>query len=448
MKCPQCRFDNPQGTRFCGQCGAPLDDAARAASRDAGDAAPPGAKGARSQTMSLPVKELASGAVFAGRYEVIEELGRGGMGRVYKVLDREVREKLALKLLNPEVAGDDRTIERFRNELKLARQISHRHVCRMYDLGRDEGAYYITMEYVAGEDLKSLIHRIGALPVGKAASVARQVGEGLAEAHRQGIVHRDLKPQNIMIDRDGQAKVMDFGIARSVKAKGLTGAGVIVGTPEYMSPEQVDGKDPDRRSDIYALGVVLFEMLTGRLPFEGDTPLAAAVKQKTELPPDPRKLNPQISEDLKRVILRCLEKSREKRYQSADELVSDLAEAEAALPRTTTPLPVRKPMTSKQVTVQFPLKKIWIPAAVLGVLAAAFLIWQLIPRKPGDRPSLAVFGFKNQTGDASYDYLQEAIPNLLITSLEQSGRFRVTSWERLNDLLRQSGRSGAAALDE
>jgi len=444
MKCPRCQFDNPSGTRFCGQCGAPLD----AAESPSSSSSPKEGAAARSQTMSLPLRELASGAVFAGRYEVIEELGRGGMGRVYKVLDKEVREKLALKLLNPEVAGDERTIERFRNELKLARQISHRHVCRMHDLGREEGSYYITMEYVAGEDLKGLIHRIGALPVGKAASIARQVADGLVEAHRLGIIHRDLKPQNIMIDRDGQAKVMDFGIARSVKAKGMTGAGVIVGTPEYMSPEQVDGKDPNSRSDIYALGVVLFEMLTGRLPFEGDTPLAAAVKQKTDLPPDPRKINPQISEELRRIILKCLEKSREKRYRSADDLVADLAAAEAALPRTTAPLPVRKPMTSKQVTVQFPLKKIWIPAASLLVLAAAFLVWQLIPSKPSEKPSLAVFGFKNQTGDPSYDYLQEAIPNLLITSLEQSGRFRVTSWERLNDLLRQSGRSGTAALDE
>ena len=435
MICPKCRLENPDGTRFCGQCGASL-------SPTAGPTAP------KSQTMSLPLRELASGATLAGRYEVIEELGKGGMGRVYKVLDKEIREKLALKLLNSEIAADEPTIERFRNELKLARTISHRHICRMYDLGREEGAYYITMEYVAGEDLKSLIHRIGQIPIGKAVSIARQVGEGLAEAHRLGVIHRDLKPHNIMIDRDGQAKVMDFGIARSVKAKGITGAGVIIGTPEYMSPEQVDGKDPDRRSDIYALGVVLFEMLTGRLPFEGDTPLSVAVKQKSEPPPDPKKINALVPDDLRRVVLKCLEKSKDRRYQSAEDLVAELAGVEKSLPQTTAPLPVRKPLTSKQITVQFTLKKLWIPALVLLALAAVLLVWQLIPRKPADRPSLAVFGFKNQTGDKSYDYLQEAIPNLLITSLEQSGRFRVTSWERLNDLLRQSGRPQTAALDE
>ena len=435
MICPKCRLENPDGTRFCGQCGASFSPSA-------------GSAALKSQTLSLPLRELTLGTAFAGRYEVIEELGKGGMGRVYKVLDKEIREKLALKLLNPEIAADEPTIERFRNELKLARQISHRHVCRMYDLGREERAYYITMEYVSGEDLKSLIHRIGALPVGKAVAVARQVAEGLAEAHRLGVVHRDLKPHNIMIDRDGEAKIMDFGIARSVKAKGITGAGVIIGTPEYMSPEQVDGKDPDRRSDIYALGVVLFEMLTGRLPFEGDTPLSTAVKQKTEPPPDPKKFNALIPDDLRRVILKCLEKSKERRYQSAEELAAELARVEASLPQTTAPLPVRRPATSKQITVQFTLKKLWIPALVFLGLAVAFLVWQLIPRKPAARPSLAVFGFKNQTGDRSYDYLQEAIPNLLITSLEQSGRFRVTSWERLNDLLRQSGRPQTAALDE
>jgi len=436
MRCPHCQAENPAGTRFCGRCGTPLSAEAMS--------------GLSSTVMmeAPPLRELSLGETFAGRYQVIEDLGKGGMGRVYKVYDTEVREKLALKLLNPEIAADERTIERFRNELRLARTISHRNICRMHDLGRDGTTYFITMEYVPGEDLKSLIHRIGALPVGKAVSLARQVCEGLGEAHRVGVVHRDLKPQNIMIDRDGNARIMDFGIARSVKGKGITGANVLVGTPEYMSPEQVDGKEAGPRSDLYSLGIVLFEMLTGRLPFEGETPLSVAVKQKSETPPDPRTLNPHVPEDLARLVLRCLDKTPEKRPAGAAELSEGLAGIESALPTTVTPLPLRKPTTSKSITVRLPSKSVWIPAA-LGLTAVTALgLWLFLPRGASAKRTIAVMAFKNQTGDAAFDYLQETIPNLLITSLEQSGRFRVTTWQELKDLLRQSGKDASAALDD
>jgi serine/threonine protein kinase/Tfp pilus assembly protein PilF len=434
MKCPKCQFENPSGTHFCGNCATPL---------------PRDKEIAFTETIQVPIKELAAGATFARRYQIIEDLGKGGMGRVYKVFDTEVREKMALKLLNPDIAGDERTIERFRNELKLARAISHRNVCRMYDLGREEGTYYITMEYISGEDLKSLIHRIGALPVGKTVSIAKQVCEGLSEAHRLGVVHRDLKPQNVMIDREGNARIMDFGIARSLAARGITGAGVMIGTPEYMSPEQVDGKEADQRSDIYSLGIILFEMLTGRLPFEGDTPLSVAVKQKSERPPDPKSLNAQIPDELSRIILKCLEKPKEKRYQNADEVLTEFARIEKELPTTSQPLPIRKTLTSKQITVQFSLKKVvWPVVALIAVAIIGFAIWKILPHKTGPKRAIAVIGFNNRTGDKNLDYLQEAIPNLLITSLEQSGHFQVTSWERLKDLLRQSGRESAATNDE
>jgi len=471
MKCPKCRFESPGDTKFCGNCGAPLPHASPGAARVPGAGAAVGpAPGAApsssapagparqdhpgaSSTQILPpqpASELAPGTTFAGRYQVIEDLGKGGMGRVYKVFDTEVREKLALKLLNPDIASDERTIERFRNELRMARGISHRNICRMHDLGREESTFFITMEYVSGEDLKSLIHRIGALPVGKAVSIARQVCEGLEEAHRVGVVHRDLKPQNIMIDRDGNARIMDFGIARSVKGKGLTGANVMIGTPEYMSPEQVDGKDADPRSDIYSLGIVLFETLTGRLPFEGETPLSVAVKQKSEPAPDPRRLNPQIPDELQRVILRSLEKPRDNRFRSAGELSADLRRIEETLPATATPLPLRKTSTSKSITVRLPSKKVWIPALVGLAAAVVFVVWQFVPQRASDRRSIAVIGFRNQTGDAAFDYLQETIPNLLITSLEQSGHFRVTTWQQLRDLLRRAGKEDAAEaiLDE
>jgi serine/threonine protein kinase len=320
VKCPKCHLENPDTLKFCGECGTQLIRGHEPDSPEIGIGSPY----SKTETLQTPVHELTTGSTFAGRYQVIEELGHGGMGKVYKVFDQEVQVKMALKLIRPEVSADKGTIDRFRNELKLARDISHKNICRMYDLGREAGRYFITMEYVSGEDLKSFIRRARQLVVGTAVLIAKQVCDGLAEAHRAGVVHRDLKPGNIMIDKEGNAKIMDFGIARAISVKGITGAGVMIGTPEYMSPEQVEGKEIDQRSDIYSSGIILYEMLTGQVPFEGDTPFTIGVKQKSEIPKDPRSLNAQIPQDLSRLILKCLEKDKERRYQSADELKADL----------------------------------------------------------------------------------------------------------------------------
>jgi serine/threonine-protein kinase len=256
------------------------------------------------------------------------------MGKVYKVYDREINEKIALKLLRPEIAGSEKVIERFRDELKLARQISHRNVCRMFDLNRSEGIYYITMEYVPGEDLKSMLKMMGPMSSGKSILITKQVCKGLAEAHRRGIVHLDLKPQNIMIDKEGIVRIMDFGIARSLGVKDKTEQGVLIGTLAYMSPEQVEGKEVDHRSDIYSLGVILYEMLTGDLPFEGETPDRIARRQRSLAPPDPRELNPLIPEDLSRLVQRCLERDRFKRHQDVDEVLQELREIQKVVPTT------------------------------------------------------------------------------------------------------------------
>jgi serine/threonine protein kinase len=297
------------------------------------------------------------------------------MGNVYRVEDKKIKQEVALKLINPAIASDKKTIERFSNELKTARMISHRNVCRMFDLGEEKGTHYITMEYISGEDLKSFIRRARQLTVGTAINIAKQVCEGLAEAHRLGVIHRDLKPQNVMIDKEGNSRIMDFGIARSLKAKGITGAGVMIGTPEYMSPEQVDGKDPDQRSDVYSLGVILYEMVTGRAPFDAETPFAVGLKQKSEIPRNPQELNSQIPDDLSQLILRCLEKDKEKRPQSAVELGSDLTGIEKSIPSSEIEIPKRKPTTSKEITVTFQRRWMFVIvfAAVIAIAALAFI---------------------------------------------------------------------------
>lgn len=362
---------------------------------------------------------------------------------MYKTKDINIDENVALKILNPEISSDELTIKRFRNELKLTRKISHRYICRVYDLSEYEGIHYISMEYVSGEDLKSLIHRIGQLTVGKAVIISRQVCEGLTEAHRLGVIHRDLKPQNVMIDRAGNAKIMDFGIARSVKSKGITEEGVIVGTPEYMSPEQVEGKKIDRRSDIYSLGIVLYEMMTGRIPFEGETPLSVAVKQKSEKPLDPRRINSQIPERISRLILKCLKKDPDERYQDVSVLLKELKDIEKQMPDTDRVLPKRKTSTSREITVKFNVKKIVTPILIfISVLIVWFVVWKVIPR--GDvaipeegRPSLVVMHFENNTGDLNFGHWRKALSDLLIADLGQSKFLRVLSGEKLFDILKE-----------
>jgi non-specific serine/threonine protein kinase len=428
IKCPKCDSDNPDTLKFCGECGTQLIPTEKIS--------------APTKTIKAPKEELTTGSTFAGRYQIIEEVGQGGMAKVYKAYDTEIKEKIALKLINPEIAVDKKTIERFRNELKFARKIRHKNVCQMYDLSKEKGTYYITMEYVSGEDLKSFIRRSKQLNVGTAVLIASQVCEGLTEAHKLGIIHRDLKPHNIMIDKEGNVRIMDFGIARALEAPGLTATGTIIGTPDYISPEQAEGEKADQRSDIYSLGVFLYEMVAGKVPFEAETLLGVAMKHKNEIPKDPKEFNAQIPEDLSRVILKCLEKDREKRYQSAGEVRSELAAIEKDIPTTERVITKRRPTTSKEITVTIGVKKLLMPALVVAALVnAGVIIWQFLRQKevaplPPEKPSIAVLPFVDLSPQKDQEYFCDGMTDEIISKLSMFKGWKViprTSMMRYKD---------------
>src|ERR671937_138901 len=278
----------------------------------------------------MAVSDTLIGTVFDGRYRIVRKLGAGGMADVYLAEDQELGRRVAIKILNDRHAADDQFVERFRREAKNAAGLSHPNIVSIYDRGTAEGTYYIAMEYLDGRSLKEMIVGRGPAPVKTAIDYARQILAAVGFAHRNGIVHRDIKPHNVLVSPEGRLKVTDFGIARS-GASQMTEVGSIIGTAQYLSPEQARGSPVDQTSDLYSVGVVLYEMLTGQVPFTGDTPLAIAMKHLSEVPKPPSELRPEVPHDLDLVVLRALAKDPEDRYQTAEEMDADLARVQRGL---------------------------------------------------------------------------------------------------------------------
>ncbi len=324
--CTSCGAVAPPGARFCPSCAAPLGSGAAAAVPDEetalapeGGLVPPPRSptpgSASSVGSSADEGRFLPGQVIAERYRIVGLLGRGGMGEVYRADDLKLGQPVALKFLPEAVAHDRDWLERFLNEVKVARQISHPHVCRVHDVGEVDGHHYLSMEYIDGEDLASLLRRIGRLPEDKAVQIARQVCAGLAAAHDRGVLHRDLKPANVMVDGQGNARITDFGLAGL--AESISADDVISGTPAYMAPEQLAGREVTERSDLYALGLVLYQLFTGKPAFKADTLAEISRMHREEAPTSPSSLVAGLDPAVERIVLRCLEKDPGERPASA-----------------------------------------------------------------------------------------------------------------------------------
>jgi serine/threonine protein kinase/tetratricopeptide (TPR) repeat protein len=417
MKCPKCKTDNPEDSQFCRKCGTSLTKIPATLT------SPPPEKEKKEKDEKSAL-DFSPGQYFGKRYQIIEEIGRGGMGRVYKALDKELNRTVALKMIKPEISSHPGIVERFKREIKLASQITHENVCRIHDLGEVKGIKYISMEYIKGNNLKEFIQSSKRLSLETALPIAEQICQALTAAHKKGVIHRDLKPQNIMIDKKGNAYVMDFGIARSLEAEEVTKPGAIIGTPAYISPEQAEGKPADTRSDIYSLGCIMYEMLTGAPPFKADTSAALIHKHVTKAPQSPSSINPQISKELDKIILTCLEKKPDSRYSSAEMLWGYLKQL-------STPKLMKKKARPPRLVLKWmllPLGTIIAIIAMLVGLNVGGLREHLFGGvKPGQIQSVAVLPLENLSGDPEQEYFSDGMTDAIITNLARIGALKVIS---------------------
>jgi tetratricopeptide (TPR) repeat protein len=399
VECPHCHRSNATGASRCASCDSwlgPVD-----ATMTNVPVGPHWSRATKAQaTFDNLVGSLQVGSVLGDRYEILKLLGEGGMGAVYKARDTELDRFVALKVIRPELAGNASILQRFKQELILARKITHRNIIRIFDLGVADGLRFITMEFVEGQDLASRIEERQKYTPEEAVKILRQVCAALEAAHAEGVVHRDLKPQNIMLDASGRVCVMDFGLARSMEATGMTQAGTVMGTPAYMSPEQAKGVPADERSDLYSLAIIFYQMLTGEVPFKADTAFASMLLRTQGPPPPPILREPTIPEALNDLILKALAVDPQDRYQSAALMGQDLQDwQEGVLAKAIVTPPMAMMAESK-------VKK-WISLAVAGaviLMAGGYGIdrWLSRPSAPAAPMTVIIADFNNHTGDTVF----------------------------------------------
>ncbi len=392
---------------------------------------------------------LQAGDVLGGRYEILQLLGEGGMGAVYKAMDRELDRPVALKLIRPQLAANPSILARFKQELLLAHQVTHKNVIRIYDFGDADGVKFITMEFVEGQDLRGLIQEKKKFPPEEAVEIIQQVCRALEAAHSVGVIHRDLKPQNIMRDRTGRILVMDFGLARMVEGDGMTQTGALVGTMEYMSPEQALGKDLDQRSDLYSMGLILYELLTGKMPFKAESAVASLIKRNQEQATPVSDHDQTIPRALSNVVAKCLERDPGLRYQTAGEFLQDLEVWQGKSAAAT----LRFPTSEKPWGQTIPWHWIGGTAAILLLAVTGFLLRGKLfaPGKKaaatGPAVSLAILPFRNASGDPSFDWLGPSLAEMLSTDVGQSAHLHTIAPDRLHQVLSDLRISPGTSVD-
>lgn len=453
MQCPLCQAENPPSAVSCTKCSTPLpidDQILNATLADGTLNEGPTPRGTSAWSVAVTPSPSAPyaqgeelvGTLLAERYEILQLLGQGGMGAVYKARDTELERFVALKLIRADLASNPEILRRFKQELILAREVTHRNVIRIFDLGQAKGFKFITMEFVEGRDLRVVIREKGKLSPEETVRIISQVCRALESAHAAGVVHRDLKPQNIMLDGKDRVYVMDFGIAHSLETPGMTQTGALMGTPEYMSPEQAKGMKVDPRSDLFALGIIFYEMLTGISPYKAETALATLLKRTQERPQSPAEVDPAIPKAISDVVMKCLEIDREHRFSSAREILEDLGQEAPTSVRTVAPtLPPVIPAPQAERILPFVRYRTWIAGGAAVVLLATLGVafrGKVFPAKraaPVEQASLAVLPFRNASGDASLDWLGPSLADMLSTDVGQSARLRTISPDRLHQVL-------------